>query len=78
MVRFSLRLPDHLHKDALVEATRQGISANQLFLYAISSTVANIKAEKFFEERRGKSDVGAYGRVLKKVKSRAPKSEDLL
>lgn len=56
MSQYSLRLPEDLYNRATDLAKRQGISLNQFFLYAISSTVSGIEAREFFEKRIGGRD----------------------
>lgn len=56
MSQYSLRLPEDLYSRAAELAKRQGVSLNQFFLYAISSTVASIESREFFEKRIGGRD----------------------
>ena len=56
MSQYSLRLPEDLYNRATELAKRQGVSLNQFFLYAISSTVASIESREFFEKRIGGRD----------------------
>lgn len=56
MSQYSLRLPEDLYNRASGLAKRQGVSLNQFFLYAISSTVASIESQEFFEKRIGGQD----------------------
>lgn len=50
MARYSLRLPDDLHRKASEIAKEQDVSMNQFFLYAISQMVATLQAQKIFSK----------------------------
>ena len=74
MSQYSLRLPTDLYEKSARLAKEQGVSLNQLFLYAISNTVGKLEAEEFFKFRSsGISEEAAKKGaldVLRKVKSR--------
>ncbi len=57
MSTFTLRLPDHIMRDAKTIAERSGTSLDQLFLAMISERIGAIKALEVVERRPERADV---------------------
>ncbi len=71
--RFSLRLPEDLHRRVAAQAHEQGVSINQFLVYAISSAVTEMEARAFFAERAGRYAGEDFGASLQ-IRSASPAS----
>ncbi len=76
MSRFSLRLPEDLHRRVAAQAHEQGVSINQFLVYAISSAVTEMEARAFFAERAGRYTDADFEAVLGEVAARPPLAGD--
>ena len=75
---FPLRLPASL-KEAVETVSREdGTSMNQFVVTAVAEKLATLRTAAFFAERRGRSDVEAARRILRRKGGQPPASEDEL
>ena len=75
---FPLRLPASL-KEAVETVSREdGTSMNQFVVTAVAEKLATLRAAAFFAERRGRADVEAARRILRRKGGQPPTPEDEL
>ena len=75
---FPLRLPASL-KEAVETVSREdGTSMNQFVVTAVAEKLATLRTAAFFAERRGRADVEAARRILRRKGGQPPASEDEL
>ena len=76
----TIRVPEELKSRLERLADSQGVSLNQLALYAFSKEASHIETQMFFSRRLGqkkKSDIlSGFDQVLSKVKDREPLNAD--
>lgn len=78
MSNYALRLPESLMKNAKRLARKEKTSLNQLFVSAIAEKISAIETEELLTQRASQASVGAYRKVLEKVKDEPPADEDSL
>jgi hypothetical protein len=75
---YPLRLPVSL-KAALEKMSKQdGTSINQFVVTAVAEKISALHTAEFFEERRGKADLKAFRRILKRKGGVPPRAGDEL
>ena len=75
---FPLRLPVSM-KAALEEISkRDGTSLNQFLVVAAAEKMAAMETERFFAERKGRTDRKAFRRILNRKGGEAPRPEDAI
>jgi len=73
---FPLRLPVSLKAALESISERDGTSMNQFLVIAAAEKIAAMETEKFFAERRGRSDDAAFLRILNREGGESPRPED--
>jgi len=73
---FPLRLPVSM-KAALEEISeRDGTGMNQFLVIAAAEKIAAMETERFFAERKNRSDRKAFRRILNRKGSEPPRPDD--
>ena len=78
MSSFALRLPDSLYAHAKLLAEQDQASLNQFITVAVAEKVSALQTAEFFAQRAGQSKKDDLGKLLLKVKNRAPIEGDEL
>ena len=67
MGRFSLRLPDSLHRKVRELAAKEAISINQFITIAVAEKMSALLTEDYLTERAQRADPAGVGRILARV-----------
>ncbi len=67
MGRFSLRLPDSLHRKVRELAAKEAISINQFITIAVAEKMSALLTEDYLTERAQRADPAAVDRILARV-----------
>ena len=73
---FPLRLPRSVKAAAEKLAKDEGISLNQFVATAVAEKLAVLSTADFFAERRGRADLAAFRRILKRKGGEDPRPGD--
>ena len=76
MGRFSLRLPESLHRALGDLAHQDGVSMNQFIATAVAEKIATLKAIDFLKERAVRGNRRGFDAVLAKVLDAPPAPGD--
>lgn len=76
MTTIQVNVPDYLAKTAKEVARKEKISIDQIVSIALSSQVSAWNIRDDVDKRAKRADMGAFMRVMKKVKGRPPISGD--
>jgi hypothetical protein len=73
---YPLRLPRSVKAAVERFAKAEGISLNQFVATAVAEKLSAMNTATFFAERKGRSDIAAFRRILKRKKGEAPRPGD--
>jgi hypothetical protein len=73
---YPLRLPRSVKAAVERLAKEEGISMNQFVATAVAEKLAVMNAAAFFAERRGRADLAALRRMLRRKGGEAPRKGD--
>jgi len=76
MTTIQVNVPDYLAKTAREVAKKEKVSIDQIVSIALSSQVSAWNVRDDVDRRAKRADMGAFMRVMKKVKARPPLSGD--
>ena len=75
-VTYPLRLPRSIMAAAEKMALSEGISMNQFVVTAVAEKLAALNAINYFAERKGRSDLAAFKRILTRKGGVEPREGD--
>jgi uncharacterized protein (DUF1778 family) len=75
---FPLRLPVSMKAALEKIAERDGTSMNQFLVIAAAEKISAMETERFFEERRKRSNDAEFLRILNREGGEPPRPEDTL
>jgi len=78
MSRIELDLPASIHQAVQDAAKRDGISARQLIVNAITEKLAGLRPTAYLAERASRGSKNHFARVLAKVPARKPLKGDVI
>ena len=78
MAAYPLRLPRSLKDAVSAAAERDGTSMNQFIAIAVAEKLAVLDTEKFFEERRERSNPALFRELLTREGGEPPQEGDEL
>ena len=78
MSSLSLRSPDSLHRKIRELAKEEGISINQFITTALAEKLSALMTVEYLEQRGKKGSRRKFEKVLRKVKSGSPGTDDEL
>lgn len=73
---YPLRLPRSIMAAAEKMALSKGISINQFVVAAVAEKLAALNAINYFAERKGRSDLAAFKRIIARKGGVAPREGD--
>ena len=73
---YPLRLPASLKAAVERISKEDGTSLNQFVVCAVAEKVSALKTASFFEERRAKTDLKAFRRILRRKGGEPPRPGD--
>lgn len=73
---YPLRLPRSIMAAAEKMALSEGISMNQFVVAAVAEKLAALNAINYFAERKGRSDLATFTRILTREGGVAPREGD--
>ena len=76
MSRFSLRLPDSLHRAVRELARKENVSINQMITLAVAEKLSALMTEDYLAERAKRGSRWKFRRALRKVRDVAPEERD--
>jgi predicted transcriptional regulator len=76
MSAISLRLPESLHRKLKKLAADEDVSINQFIATAVAEKMSALMTESYLQDRAARGSRSKFNRVLKKVKSSAPRAGD--
>ena len=76
MSSYALRLPASIKAEAEKLAAEEGTSLNQFVATAVAEKVSALRTARFFAERKGRADWGAFDRILSRDGGEASRPGD--
>ena len=76
MSALNLRIPNSIHRHIKEMAQKDGVSINSFINSAVAEKISAITTDEYISKRAQRSKKGAFRKVLNKVKSKKPLSED--
>lgn len=73
---YALRLPASLKRELEKVARDDGTSLNQFIVSAVAEKLSALRTAEFFEERRGRADVGKALEIMSRKRGEAPREGD--
>ena len=73
---YPLRLPKSVKAAVEKLAREEGISMNQFVATAVAEKLAVMSTAAYFSERKGRADLDAFKRVLRRKSGAAPREGD--
>ena len=73
---YPLRLPRSVKAAVEKLAKEEGVSLNQFVATAVAEKLAAMSTAAFFAERRGRADMAAFRRILKRRGGQPPRAGD--
>ena len=73
---YALRLPASLKREVEKVARDDGTSLNQFIVTAVAEKLSAMRTADFFEERRGRADVGAALEIMQRKRGEVPRTGD--
>lgn len=73
---YPLRLPRSVKAAVEKLAKAQGISVNQFVATAVAEKLAAMSTAAYFAERRGRADLAAFRRIMKRKGGEPPRQGD--
>ena len=73
---YPLRLPKSVKAAVEKLAREEGISMNQFVATAVAEKLAVMNAAAFFAERKGRADLKAFARLLRRKGGQVPREGD--
>lgn len=74
--RYPLRLPRSVKAAVEKLAKAEGISVNQFVATAVAEKLAAMSTAQYFAERRGRADLAAFRRIMKRRRGEPPRPGD--
>jgi hypothetical protein len=75
---YPLRLPRSL-KAAVEKISKQdGTSINQFVVMAVAEKISAMNTAEYFAERKGRADLKAFDRIMRRKGGESPRSDDQL
>lgn len=78
LATFPLRLPRSIKAELDRAARSDGISANQFIATAVAEKLAVMNTASYFARRKGRADLDAFLRILKRPGGQPPRTGDRL
>jgi hypothetical protein len=75
---YPLRLPRSIKAEVERRAREDGTSVNQFVTTAVAEKLAAMNTAEFFAERRGRADMTAFDRLLRRQRGEPPRPDDEL
>ncbi len=73
---YPLRLPNSLRAGVERASKRDGVSINQFVSLAVAEKIAVLEAETYFAERKARSDLPAFDRIMARKTGEPPREGD--